>query len=218
MKHCSLVGSNSRSRTSAARSKVALFFLSTLRFYPQFEAVYEERYQQRYGFWRPAIATAVEKFLACGDLQQGFARVRCPECAHEFFVAFSCRGRCLCPSCHQKRALQTAHWIAQEVCAPVGGGPSPRPSLGPTASGGMTFIQGGESGVPAPDSDAAAGNLGLPSILKNLNCDSDNPPGQGPVRIPPLDGLPPPPKGGIRFSWTPAVAKKADLVARALDS
>jgi hypothetical protein len=61
----------------------------------------------------------VEKFLGCGDLEQGFARVRCPDCAHEFFVAFSCRGRCFCPSCHQKRALQTALWVSQEVCAPV---------------------------------------------------------------------------------------------------
>jgi hypothetical protein len=34
-------------------------------------------------------------------------------------LSFSCRGRCFCPSCHQKRALQTAQWISQEVCAPV---------------------------------------------------------------------------------------------------
>ena len=95
------------------------FYQLVERFYPQFEAVYAERYQERYGFWRPAIDTAVEKFLECGDLQQGFARVRCPGCAHEFFVAFSCRGRCLCPSCHQKRALQTALWVSQEVCAAV---------------------------------------------------------------------------------------------------
>ena len=89
------------------------------RFYPEFEQVYEQRYQKRYGFWRPAVASAVEKFLECGDARHGFARVRCPECAHEFFVAFSCRGRCFCPSCHRKRALTTAHWVSREVCAPV---------------------------------------------------------------------------------------------------
>jgi hypothetical protein len=49
------------------------------RFYPQFEAVYAERYQERYGFWRLGIAPAVEKFMECGDLQQGFARVRGPD-------------------------------------------------------------------------------------------------------------------------------------------
>ncbi|MHC4306625.1 MAG: transposase zinc-binding domain-containing protein [Planctomycetota bacterium] len=65
------------------------------------------------------IKRAVEKFLACGDLHGGFARVRCPCCDHEFFVAFSCRRRCLCPSCHQKRALVIAGHIARDVCAPV---------------------------------------------------------------------------------------------------
>ncbi|MDA1277690.1 MAG: transposase zinc-binding domain-containing protein, partial [Verrucomicrobia bacterium] len=93
-------------------------FLKVERFYPRFEAVYEERYQERYGFWRPAIGTAVEEFLECGDLKQGFARVRCPDCGHELFAALSCHGRCFCPSCHQKRALQTALWVSQEVCAP----------------------------------------------------------------------------------------------------
>ena len=29
----------------------------------------------------------------CGDLAHGFARVRCPDCRHEFLLAFSCRGR-----------------------------------------------------------------------------------------------------------------------------
>jgi hypothetical protein len=103
----------------ARQARQTPFYQLVERFYPEFKAVYEERYQQRYGFWRPAIDTAVEKVLECGDLQHGFARVRCPDCAHEFFVAYSCRGRCLCPSCHQKRALQTALWVSQEVCAPV---------------------------------------------------------------------------------------------------
>ena len=80
------------------------------RFYPEFERVYSERYQERYGFWRPIIATAVAKFLECGDLKEGFARVRCSKCRHELFVAFSCRGRCVCPSCHEKRALEKAGW------------------------------------------------------------------------------------------------------------
>jgi len=35
------------------------------------------------------------------------------------FVAFSCKQRCTCPSCHQKRALLTALHVAQNVCAPV---------------------------------------------------------------------------------------------------
>mgnify|MGYP001813508911 FL=1 len=58
-------------------------------------------------------------FLKCGDLQEGFARVRCPDCEHEIFVAFSCRQCCTCPSCHQKRTLLTAIHVAEDVCAPV---------------------------------------------------------------------------------------------------
>ena len=85
------------------RPKETPFYQLVEEFYPQFKAVYQERYQERYGFWRSAIDTAVEKFLECGDLQHGFARVRCRDCRQEFFVAFSCRGRCFCPSCHQKR-------------------------------------------------------------------------------------------------------------------
>jgi Transposase zinc-binding domain len=74
---------------------------------------------KRYGFWRPIIGTVVRKFLKCGDLKQGFARVRCPKCREEFFVPFSCRVRCFCPSCHEKRALEKAGWVAEHVCAEV---------------------------------------------------------------------------------------------------
>ncbi|MGI6416094.1 MAG: transposase zinc-binding domain-containing protein [Thermoguttaceae bacterium] len=42
--------------------------------------------------------------MKCGDPQEGFARVRCPDCKHEMFVAYSCQQRCRCPSCHQNLA------------------------------------------------------------------------------------------------------------------
>ena len=58
-------------------------------------------------------------YLKCGDLHEGFARVRCPDCKLEMFVAFSCKQRCTCPSCHQKRALLTAMHVAEEVCSSV---------------------------------------------------------------------------------------------------
>ena len=31
----------------------------------------------------------------------------------------SCRGRCFCPSCHQKRTLEKAGWVAEHICAEV---------------------------------------------------------------------------------------------------
>jgi ribosomal protein S27E len=87
--------------------------------YDEFERVYPERFAQRYGFWRPVIGKAVGAYLSCGDLRQGFARVRCPDCGHDLFVPFSCKQRCVCPSCHQKRTLVTAINVAEHIAAPV---------------------------------------------------------------------------------------------------
>jgi len=53
------------------------------RYYPEFERTYGERYEQRYGRWRPIIGEVARKFLRCGDLHYGFARVRCGDCGHE---------------------------------------------------------------------------------------------------------------------------------------
>jgi len=87
--------------------------------FAEFEKAYAERYAERYGTWRPAITRAVTHYLGCGDLREGFARVHCPKCGHDFFVALSCRRRCLCPSCHQKQSLQTGIHVSEDVCASV---------------------------------------------------------------------------------------------------
>ena len=65
------------------------------------------------------LRDAVDEYLGCGDLHEGFARVHCPDCGHNIFVAFSCKQRCICPSCHQKRSLVTAINIAEHIAAPV---------------------------------------------------------------------------------------------------
>lgn len=41
--------------------------------------------------------------LACGILAYGFARLRCTQCGPDELVAFSCKGRGLCPSCAGRR-------------------------------------------------------------------------------------------------------------------
>jgi len=87
--------------------------------FDSFQQVYDERFQAKYGYWRPIVEQSVAAFLKCGDLQEGFARVLCPDCKHEMFVAFSCKQRCTCPSCHQKRTLLTAIHVAEEVCSSV---------------------------------------------------------------------------------------------------
>ena len=87
--------------------------------FDEFERVYPERFQQRYGYWRPVIRSSIDKFLKCGDVKEGFARVKCKDCGEEFFVAFSCRQRSCCPSCDQKRALLLAYRLKEEVLAEV---------------------------------------------------------------------------------------------------
>jgi hypothetical protein len=99
--------------------EVSPFFKVVRNRFDEFERVYPERYQERYGFWRPVIRSSIDKFLKCGDLKEGFARVRCPDCKDEFFVAFSCRQRSCCPSCDQKRALLLAYRLKDEVLADV---------------------------------------------------------------------------------------------------
>jgi len=87
--------------------------------FDDFRTVYVERYARKFGHWRSVYDRAVRHFLKCGDLQHGFARVRCPDCRHEFFVAFSCKQRCICPSCSQKRTLLFGLHVADDVCLSV---------------------------------------------------------------------------------------------------
>ena len=101
------------------RPRKSPLYQTIARYLPEFERTYCQRYAKRYGPWRPIISQVARRFLRCGDLHLGFARVRCPDCHHEMFVAFSCHQRCLCPSCHQKRTLLAAETIARTICAPV---------------------------------------------------------------------------------------------------
>jgi len=54
------------------------------------------------------------RYVDCGRLGGGFARIRCPACGHEQLVAFSCKGR-ICPSCWGRRASDIAAWLVDEV-------------------------------------------------------------------------------------------------------
>ena len=80
---------------------------------------YPKQYEPNLGALRPAIPEVVGKFLDCGNLERGFARVRCDECQHEYLLAFSCKSRWFCPSCHQRKVQTTADFIANHVLAPV---------------------------------------------------------------------------------------------------
>ena len=38
---------------------------------------------------KPFVCKAFAKYLECGIFAHGFARVRCGDCGHNYFVAFS---------------------------------------------------------------------------------------------------------------------------------
>ena len=69
------------------------------------------------------VGQVADKFLACGILEHGFARIRCDACAHEYLLAFSCKFSCkcryFCPSCHAKRLAVWTQWLDTTLLAPV---------------------------------------------------------------------------------------------------
>ncbi|MDF1752768.1 MAG: transposase zinc-binding domain-containing protein [Verrucomicrobiales bacterium] len=80
-----------------------------------FQTQYEASYRKAHGPLRSDAIEVVEKFYRCGDLAQGFTRLHCKDCGHEKLLAFTCKTRGYCPSCHQRRSLETADWIAKDI-------------------------------------------------------------------------------------------------------
>ncbi len=60
-----------------------------------------------------------KKYLTCGIPSYGMARLQCPCCLKDKFVAFSCKGRTICPSCTGRRTADTAKHLLEEVIPAV---------------------------------------------------------------------------------------------------
>ena len=88
-------------------------------YYEEFERVYDERYPQQYGPWRKVIGEVMHKYLECGDLHRGFARLACGGCRYQTILAYSCKCRLFCPSCQQKRVLLFAEWLDTHILEQV---------------------------------------------------------------------------------------------------
>jgi len=54
-------------------------------------------------------------FLKCGILAYDFARAHCEGCGHDFLIAFSCKGRGVCPSCNTRHMAQVAAHLVDNV-------------------------------------------------------------------------------------------------------
>jgi len=89
-------------------------------FYEEVKGCWEERFERLYGGWRGFLDRVVSSYVDCGNSSCGFARVRCPQCASEYLVAFSCQTRAFCPSCAAKRAAIFGAYVVEEVVAEVG--------------------------------------------------------------------------------------------------
>ena len=73
------------------------------------------RQQSSTGNGCPAfVEREFRKYLGCGILANGFARLRCPSCGFERLIAFSCKGR-ICPSCWARRMGDTAAHLVDRV-------------------------------------------------------------------------------------------------------
>ena len=76
----------------------------------------EARDRSAHGVGYPRfIEDTFRRYLTCGILAFGFGRVRCETCGDQDLVAFSCKGRGLCPSCQARRMAATAATLVDEV-------------------------------------------------------------------------------------------------------
>ena len=87
--------------------------------FEEFERIYDDRFPKKYGFLRPYLKQVIYRYLDCGILHNGFARVKCGDCGHEYLFAFLCKRRHFCPSCHQKRVVEFGEWLCEEVLKAV---------------------------------------------------------------------------------------------------
>jgi hypothetical protein len=64
---------------------------------------------------KPFVRQAFRKYLECGIFAYGCARAKCDDCAHDYFVAFSCKARGVCPSCNTRRMAEAAAHLTDHV-------------------------------------------------------------------------------------------------------
>ena len=61
------------------------------------------------------ILKEFQKYLGCGILAKGFACAHCEDCRKDFLIAFSCKGRGICPSCNTRAMVETATHLIENV-------------------------------------------------------------------------------------------------------
>jgi hypothetical protein len=89
--------------------------------YETFQQYYNEKFGEKYGFFRPEIEREISKYSKCGIYKYGFARIKCQndKCGEEYLLPFSCKSRGVCPSCIQKYALELEQLLVDEILREV---------------------------------------------------------------------------------------------------
>ena len=100
--------------------------MATLNCSKKSQSVYRQRRPEKtvlfevvkkhYKTWHKNVENPVPKYvekefqsyLGCGILAKGFACARCEDCKQDFLIAFSCKGRGVCPSCNTRAMVATA--------------------------------------------------------------------------------------------------------------
>jgi len=89
-------------------------------YYDNVKALWEDRFERKFGFWRGFVDEVVAPYLDCGTVEVGFARLKCDACGAEKLLTLSCKQRGLCPSCDAKRAAAFAAFLKDELLENVG--------------------------------------------------------------------------------------------------
>ena len=61
------------------------------------------------------VRQTFRKYLEWGIFAHGFACARFDDCGHDYFVAYSCKGRGVCPTCNTRRMVETAAHLTDHV-------------------------------------------------------------------------------------------------------
>ena len=65
------------------------------------------------------VLDALRGYVRCGVLAHGFTRLHCDACDHDVLVAFSCKKRCICPSCGVRRMDELGAALTDRVLPDV---------------------------------------------------------------------------------------------------
>jgi len=75
----------------------SLYYRCVEDHFEEFEQVYDERFTTKYAFFRAYVKQGIYRYLDCGILHNGFARVKCKDCGHEYLLRIPVQTPALLP-------------------------------------------------------------------------------------------------------------------------